>query len=328
MKKTLLALAIAASATSVQAVEIYNQDGVSVDLHGDIEVVYKNSTTSSSMQQKIEDADFGFDVRYMVNDDWTVGAYWAFDGSDQTNSEVTRNGDTYVAAYHATAGSIKFGRLCTAIDDLGIGSDEAFGISKFLDNQTDECSDEAIRYDFDNGDFYATLGYVQNKHTSGLTLDSATGSVSEVSKDGSGDVYYDGRAGYRVADFDISVFASAYNHETAVNSDTNGFGSELVYGGFENINLAIAYYGVTSDAANSDNSVIAVAADYTMGLWGFAVGYSMADHDVKADEKDLWFANTTYGVAPNTKLYAEVGGQSQDDVEDNLGLAIGVEASF
>ncbi|MEL7291792.1 MAG: porin [Pseudomonadota bacterium] len=280
------------------------------------------------MQQRIEDADFGFDIRYMVNSDWTVGAYWEFNGSESTNSEVTRNGDTYVAAYHNTAGSIKFGRLCTAADDLGIGSDEAFGISTLLDAKTDTCSDEAVRYDFDNGTFYATLGYVQNKLTQGLSLD-----VTDISIDskvrGSQDEYYDARFGYRVADFDLSAFVASYNaDDSAAKKDDTAYALEVVYGGIENVGLAVAYYAVDKDADNSDNSILSFAADYTMGKVGFAAGYSLADHDNKAKEVDRWFVNTTYAVAPNTKLYAEVGGFDQKDVDDNTGLAIGVEASF
>lgn len=334
MKKTLLALSVMVAATAATsanaAIEIYNEEGVSVSLKGDIEVVYRNDVKGSSqMQQRIEDADFGFDVRYMVNTDWSVGAFWEFNGSESTNSEITRNGDTYVAAYHNTMGSLKFGRLCTAADDLGIGSDEAFGISTLLDAATDECSDEAVRYDYDNGDFYATLGYVQNKLDQGFILDGTDIKVGS-KQSGSDDVYYDARAGYRVAGFDVSAFYAQYSveNETATAKDHSAYALELVYGGFENIGLGLAYYGVDSDLDNDDNSVIAFSADYTMGLWGFAAGYSIGDHDVKTEEKDLWFVNTTYAVAPNTKVYAEVGGLDQEGVDDNTGLAIGVEASF
>ncbi|GAK84389.1 porin-like protein H precursor [Vibrio ponticus] len=118
MKKTLVALSVLAAATSAQAIELYNQDGVTVGLHGDIEVVYMNTVNDSSMKQEIQDADFGFDVRYAINDEFTFGGYWEFDGSKHTNAEETKNGDTYVALYSKTYGSIKFGRLCTAVDDL------------------------------------------------------------------------------------------------------------------------------------------------------------------------------------------------------------------
>jgi len=330
MKKTLVALSVLAASAAAPfanaAIELYNEEGITVNLKGDIEVVYRNDVDGDSqMEQRIEDADFGFDIRYMVNEDWTVGAYWEFNGSEATNSEVTRNGDTYVAAYHKTAGSIKFGRTCTAADDLGVGSDEAFGIKTFLDTQTDECSDEAVRYDFDNGDFYATLGFVQNKVD--VSLLKSTGRTDV--KDGSGDTYYDARAGFRAADFDVSAFIAQYDAEdsTAQNDDSS-YALEVVYTGIENVKLEAAYYGVNADADNSDNSVVALAAGYTMGKVGFAAGYSFSDHDVSSEDTDRWFVNTTYGIAPNTKLYAEVGGIDKDGLDDNTGLAIGVEASF
>jgi predicted porin len=295
--------------------------------------VYKNSLTSSSMEQVIEDADFGFDVRYAVNSDWTVGAYWEFNGSDNANAENTKNGDTYVAAYHKTFGSIKFGRLCTAVDDLGIGSDEAFGIKTYLDNTTNECGDEGIRYDFDNGDLYVTAGYVQDK-VDGSSNNEDPGSDTD---------YMDMRLGYRLGDFDISGFMSntsvdAERQQELVAAapaaspytakvDHQGYGAELVYSGIENTYLSTAYYATTSDAANDDNTVIAFAAGYTMGLWGFNGGYSFGDHDLDTKDADNWFVNTTYAVAPNTNTYVEVGGESSDR-DTGTALAIGVEASF
>jgi predicted porin len=347
MKKTLVALSVLAASAAAPfanaAIELYNEEGITVNLKGDIEVVYSNDLKvdgegSSQMQQRIEDADFGFDIRYMVNSDWTVGAYWEFNGSESTNSEVTRNGDTYVAAYHSTAGSIKFGRLCTAADDLGIGSDEAFGISTLLDAKTDECSDESVRYDYDNGTFYATVGYVQNKLTQGVFLDDGDNdtptsvndpAVSKTKQRGSQDTYLDARAGYRFADFDVSAFVASYDAEDSSREvDDTAYALEAAYSGIENVGLSVAYYAVNADADNSDNSILAFAADYTMGKVGFAAGYSIGDHDDQAKEVDRWFVNTTYAVAPNTKLYAEVGGFDQKDVDDNTGLAIGVEASF
>ncbi|WP_122053535.1 MULTISPECIES: porin [Vibrio] len=319
MKKTLLALAVMTAAGSANAaIEIYNQDGVSVDLKGDIEVVYSNEyKKGSSMEQKIEDADFGFDIKYMVNEEWKVGAYWEFNGSSDANATATKNGDTYVAAYNDTLGSIKFGRLCTAVDDLGIGKDEAYGISTLLDNATNECADEAVRYDYDNGALYATLGYVQDK----LAADGVEGTNSN---------YFDARMGYRFADFDVSAFVADFD-STKAKGDHQGYGAELVFSGIENVYLSTAYYGVNSDTANDDNATIAFAAGYTMGLWGFNTGYSIGDHDVDLKDEDRWFVNSTYAIAPNTKVYAEVGGIDSDDkatYKADNGLAIGVEASF
>ncbi|WP_117233254.1 porin [Vibrio maerlii] len=312
MKKTLLALAVVTAATSAQAVEIFNQDGVTVGLHGDIEVVYKNETTRSSFQQEIQDADFGFDTRYMINDEFTVGAYWEFDGSKHTNAVDTKNGDQFVALYSQTYGSIKFGRLCTAIDDAGIGSDYQYGISSFFDTNYSPCDDEAVRYDYDNGSFYVTAGMIQDK------VDSDGKNVNA-----SDDTYYDGKIGYRVADFDFTAFYGSADN--AAKDVVMGF--EGRFGGIENVNLALAYYNADKDNFNNaNNDTIAVSADYTMGLWSFAAGYSTSDHDVSALDKDSWYLNTGYGIAPNTKVYAELGGDDQDD--SDLAFAIGAKAEF
>lgn len=320
MKKTLVALSVLAAATSVQAIELYNQDGVTVGIHGDIEVVYKNTFEHSSVKQEIQDADFGFDVRYAVNDEYSIGAYWEFDGSEDTNAKITENGDTYVALYTKSYGSIKFGRLCTAVDDLGIGSDYQYGISTLLENTTQECADEGVRYDYDNGTFYTTLGLTQNKLG---TTEIDKGLVVKTTGDDTD--YYDARVGYRVADFDLSAFFSDTNVE-ADDKSFNGYGAEVVFAGIENVNLAVAYYATSAEADDADANVIAFAADYTMDKWVFAAGYSVGDHDVDAKDLDSWFVNAGYGIAPNTTVYAELGGVDTDDTD--TAVAIGVKAEF
>ncbi|MBA5762560.1 porin [Vibrio sp. 404] len=322
MKKTLVALSVLAAATSAQAIELYNQDGVTVNMHGDIEVVYKNEVNRSSMQQEIQDADFGFDVRYAINDEFSFGAYWEFDGSEDTNAKITENGDTYVAVYSQSYGSIKFGRLCTAVDDMGIGSDYQYGIKTYLDNTTNECADEGVRYDYDNGTFYATLGLIQDK----VGMTELDGGVV-VQKPASDTEYFDGKLGYRVADFDFTAFYSNTNVEVA-KGDHTGYGLEARFAGIESVNLAAAYYATSSDTDNEDNNVVAFAADYTMDKWVFAAGYSIGDHDDNAKDQDNWFLNAGYGIAPNTTVYAEIGGEEKDNVDTDTALAIGVKAEF
>jgi predicted porin len=318
MKKTLLALAVMTAAGSANAFEVYNQDGVTVGFHGDIEVVYKNETTRSSFQQEIQDADFGFDVRYAVNEEVTIGGYWEFDGATGTNTDNAARGDTYIAFYTQSYGSLKFGELCTAIDDAGIGSDFQYGISSFLDNNAAPCSDEAIRYDYDNGSFYGTLGFIQDK------IDSEVDDKGN-NKPGTDTEYFDIKAGYRVADFDFTVFYGDVD-KVAANSDETNLGLEARYSGIDNLGLAVAYYAVDSDAANSDTSTIALNAEYSMDKWTFAGGYSIADHDVASKEVDQWYVNAGYGIAPNTTTYAELGGDDADN--SDVALAIGIKAEF
>ncbi|MEX0336598.1 porin [Vibrio tubiashii] len=321
MKKTLVALSVLAAASAQAGIEIYNQDGVTVNLKGDIEVTYQNSKKSSSMTQQIEDADFGFDVRYAMNDQVSFGAYWEFDGSSSNNAEDTKNGDTYVALYTQDFGSFKVGRLCTAIDDAGIDNSDQFGVNAFFDNSDLACGDEALRYDYDNGSFYGTLAYRQNKLTG--STDNATS--------GEDNSYIDAKAGYRVADFDFTVFY-ADAEQVSAKLDETLLALEVRYGGFENINLEAAYYNVDIDTAGTshDNRTYAVAADYTLDKWTFSTGYSDTEYGVDKKDETVLFGNVAYALAPNTKAYVEIAKVDSDKttiVNDNL-AAIGVEASF
>ncbi|WP_194435329.1 porin [Vibrio fluminensis] len=341
MKKTLVALSILAAATSAQAIELYNQDGVTVDIHGDIEVTYQNSFSNSSMSQQIEDADFGFDVRYALNDDLSFGGYWAFDGSESNNAEVTRSGDVYVALYSKTYGSIKFGRLCTAVDDLGgITNDYQFDVNKLYNAGSDDvtCADEAIRYDYDNGTFYTTLGFIQDKIGHSDLIDSVTGGQIQT-VEGDDFNYYDGRFGYRVADLDLSAFFASLNYNETSNGDEKAYGFEADYSGFESIRLGIGYYATKMDHADdADTDVVTVGADYYLGKWTFATAYSHSSHDDSDMDVNSWFVNAGYNLAPNTTAYVEVAGNDGEtnlgttanpDFRDNTtGVAIGVKASF
>ncbi|NIY91561.1 porin [Vibrio diazotrophicus] len=347
MKKTLLALAVLAAAGSAQAgIELYNQDGVSVNLKGDIEITYQNSTTSSSMSQQIEDADFGFDVRYAVNDQVSLGAMWEFDGSESNNSVDTKNGDNYIAVYTKDFGSVRLGRTCTAIDDIGIGNDYQFGIDSFFSSDTFECQDEAVRYDYDNGMFYATLGYVQNKLGEDATT-PGNGGTDILANQGSEGDYVDGYVGARFAGFDVKVAVADYDNDAEAAADSVSsslFGLEAAFGGIENLNLSAGYYA--ADRAhgddNLDNKTWALAADYTMGKMVFGTGYSASDYDSADAESTRWFVNAGYTVAPSTTVYVEFAGvdRSGNDWDDLIAaeyakamtndklVAIGAKASF
>ena len=334
MKKTLVALSVLLAATSAQAFEVYNQDGVTVDLHGDIEVTYQNSFTDSSMSQQIEDADFGFDVRYAINEELSFGGYWAFDGSESNNAEVTRSGDVYVALYSKSYGSIKFGRLCTAVDDLGgITTDYQFDVNKLYEAGSDDvtCADEAIRYDYDNGSFYTTLGFVQDKLGHNDLFAGTTPAGELVKVDGKNFNYYDGRFGYRVADLDLSAFFAALNYEEASSADEKAYGFEADYSGIDNVRLGLGYYAAKKDHAdNEDTDVVTVGADYYLGQWTFATAYSHSSHDDSDLDVNSWLVNAGYNLAPNTTVYAEVAGNDGETKgrDHTTALAIGVKASF
>ncbi|GAL34850.1 porin-like protein H precursor [Vibrio maritimus] len=341
MKKTLVALAVLAAGSAQAGIELYNQDKVTVNMTGDVEVVYLQGTTDGDeFKQEIQDADFGFDTRYAVNDDLQIGAYWEFSG----DGGQADTGDVYMAFYSQAAGSIKFGKTATALDDAGIGGDYQFGINSFFNNGTPFSGDEAIRYDIDKGTFYGTVAFLQDKNGN-----------NGLGKDGT---FFDAKLGARVADFDFTGFVGKAKFKTdattvkvdgcpvggaagvctpevknvaAVDADETLYALEARYAGVENLNLAIGYYSMDGDAKDfgveEKTDTFGLAADYTISAVTLGAGYSRSSSDLAdTDDVNNWYANAAYSLAPSTVAYAEVGGNDADNSQ--TGVAIGLKAEF
>ncbi|MUL10091.1 porin [Aliivibrio fischeri] len=305
MKKTLVALSVlAASAGSAQAFELYNQDGVTVDMGGDIEVVYLQKTEKDhDLQQEIQDADVKFDVRYAINSELQFGGFFEL---QDTGSNM---GDAYVALYSDSVGSFKVGRTCTALDDAGIGSDYQFGITTFFNGSDMFCGDEVVRWDLDKESFYATVALAQDKN----------GSTSV----GVDALYFDARVGYRVADFDFTVLGGS--GETDAKNTETLLGAEARFNGIENLGLAAAFY--TLDDETDSANTFGLSATYQLDVVALAAGYSLSSHDDSSvDDLNAWYVNAGYPLAPNTTAYVEVGGNDAKDSQ--TGFAIGVKAAF
>ncbi|KGY09559.1 porin [Vibrio sinaloensis] len=315
MKKTLVALSVLMAATSAQAIELYNQDGATVNMGGDIEVRYKKDTAKDSeFKQEIDDSDLNFDIRYAVNDQLSVGGYWELNDLATKDGE---GGDAYVSFITTEFGTVKIGKTATQLDDAGVGSDYLFGIESFVE-ATDFSGDEVVRYDLDKGNFYFGLAAMQDKANEDL-----------VGEDGN---YFDFKAGYRVADFDLSAFYGkaklrGSDDDGAVEADLSIGALQATYGGIENLNLEVGYYKAEESKADTDAQTFAFAADYTMDKVKFAGGISSTDYSVssKEDHKD-WFINAGYTLAPNTTVYAEVGGNDKEESE--TGFGVGIKSSF
>ncbi|WP_240206141.1 porin [Vibrio sp. CyArs1] len=343
MKKTLVALAVLAAGSAQAGIEIYNQDKVTVNLKGDIEVVYLQGIgVDQEMEQQIQDADFGFDVRYALNDDLQFGGYWEFDGA---SSDVTKGenknalvGNTYVAVYSATYGSVKFGRLDSVLDDAGIGSDYQFGFDAFFSNESPFGADESVRYDLDKGNFYGALAYKQDKND-----DAGLGTDGNM---------VDAKLGARFADFDVRAFYGKATFKgvidgTAVSGSTDEtlYALEAGWAGVENLNIEAGYYNLNNQADKTTN-IYGLAADYTIDKVVLAAGLQYATFDKEtytsadgstdtADSTTGWFLNAGYKIAPSATVYAEVGGNNgySKDANNNyktndVGFALGAKAEF
>ncbi|MGX9519999.1 porin [Vibrio mediterranei] len=353
MKKTLVALAVLAAGSAQAGIEIYNENKVTVNLKGDIEVVYKRGyEDNATTKQEIQDADFGFDVRYAINDDLQFGAYWEFDGSADNGLEknAVKAGNTYVGVYSQAAGSLIVGRLDSMLDDAGIGSDYQFGLNSFFSNGSPFGADESIRYDIDKGNFYGGIAYKQDKNeNAGLGEDGHM---------------VDAKIGYRVADFDFTGFygqAEFKGNKNLADGMSDGdketlYAIEGRWAGVENLNLELGYYNMKMDPKTGESQTAQTygfAADYTLNQWVFAGGVSQVNLDkdnivrtsatetVNNDSETNWFVNAGYKVAPAATVYAEVGGSngysnkygaadgtSKFYAQNGVGFAVGAKAEF
>ncbi len=188
MKKTLLALSVLLASTAANAgIEVYNKDGATVNIGGDLEVVFKKDVKKDAKtEQQIQDADIKFDIRYAVNEEVSVGGYWEFQG-DQNNTTDGGSaimGDVYFAVYTANMGTLKVGDTCTFGDDLGVGSDYQFGLSEAIDSSSAFCGDEVVKYSIDKGAFYGGIAYRDNQKDTNVTGQDLNGEVPLTNIDG------------------------------------------------------------------------------------------------------------------------------------------------
>lgn len=302
MKKTLIAAVVMAATGSASAIELYNQDDVTVFFGGSIEVFYANGFDDADFTQQLGDADFSFDTRYQVNSELAIGGFWEYDGLADAAL-----GDAYIGLYSNNYGSVVFGKTATILDDMGVGSDYQFGINSAFD-AFDFDGTEVVRYNLDTGSIYGGIGLMQNH---------------DGSKDGS---VIDGKIGFRTNGFDLVAFAGQQN-PTVGDDKSNVYAFEGRYT-LNDISLELGYYSVGKDNSDEGGNTIAAAADYNLDAWTFATGFANVNPEDSATSSFTeGFVNAGYAIAPFTTVYAEIG-FTNADVADSVAYAVGISAEF
>ncbi|GAL05500.1 porin-like protein H precursor [Photobacterium aphoticum] len=177
MKKTLLALSVLAAGSAQAGVNLYDANGVTVDLSGAVEVQYlqniqdKNSDADAGLH--LDDGDLQLNTTIAVNEQLNVvaGIGFAFEKRDVSNDELW-------AGLSGDFGTLTFGRQLFISDDAGIGKDYELGFGQIDFVQTE--GNEAIKYVFDNGQFYFGFTHDLNTDGSGASdFQNTDGSVTD-----------------------------------------------------------------------------------------------------------------------------------------------------
>jgi predicted porin len=310
MKKTLVALAVLAAAGSVNAAEIYSNDGVTTSLSGVAEVQFIDNAkyADADMAVRLDDFDLTAATSVALSEDLSAVGAVSLGGTSSTSTDRV-----YVGFASAEMGTLTVGKQTLISDDSGIGADYEFGGSQY--GTLDADGEDVVKYVYDNGQFFFGVS---------SDLVESTGDEGIL----------DGRIGVRVDALEVAVYA--YDAENVVDEDAT---PAVTYADESAYNLQVTYSmdalgfaaSVGSDEQDNVETKFAEAnVTYTVDANTYALGFSTADTDGAADSVDTIYANVTSKLASNVKVYAEVGFQDQasGSTKEDFGYVAGMEVKF
>lgn len=355
MKKSLLALAVLAVATSATAATVYDKDGTSLKVGGRVQAIAYNGNFGKAGE---DDATLKNSARFnvagttKVNDAVSVFAFTEWEASNGNNEKGADNDftarDQYVGADFGAFGKVQAGKSLNSIYDVQAATDVFEETGALVQGDTNgNRRPGTIRYIYDNNGLYASasLQVAQDKVT---VLDQKLDVESGFSLG----------LGYT---FDNVVFGplsvkAAYDYVRAqddytVKYDKNEDGKYPVLD-FKNTAVSVAWGSDTGlyfaalynvykvnydDFTDGDGDDYSNARDKVKGLelvagYGFDNGLSLTiGYDVKdyKEKETGWTSSSSiqrrvpvianYQVAPTFKVWveAEFDANSSDDVNND-----------
>jgi len=303
MKKTILATMLTSlfAATAAQAVVVQDENDFRLDLFGDVEVHYKQSTEADSDPVlKIDDADFGVKAAYLVAEDLSAIGVMAFTAESGGEASDANLEEGYVGFSSAKWGTLTFGKQYSIYDDSGIGSDFEMGIDNAATGL--QSATQVVKYKVDHGNVYGGIAYI-------LDDDNVTTTDHDA---------IDGNIGVRFDAVDLTAY---YGIEDDAGTKTRALNLEARYT-MDNFSLAAAYGNVDTDGAPKAD-YLGLAGTYQLDKVAFAAGWSVEDAATKTNK---YFANVAYAFNGNVTTYIEVAGNDVDDSE--FGYVAGMAVKF
>ncbi|WP_413694063.1 porin [Psychromonas sp. KJ10-2] len=308
MKKTILATMLTSlfAATAAHSATVYEADGVTLDLFGDVEIQANKATEDNSAKMiHLDDADFGVQAGYVLSDSLSAIAKISVTGEDETGS--TNNIDldeAFVGLSFTQFGTVTIGQQYTIADDIGIANDYAFGInSGYAGVATD--GKQVVKYVVDNGNYYFGVSYLLNENAASDDVESI-----------------DARLGVRIDALDLTAYLG--KADDADQSATSVL-LEARYS-MDDLELAASVSSLDGYTSAEDSTAFGLAAAYTVDKVTYSGGYSLLDVDGDDDKLNTYFVNAAYAFNSNVTVYGELGGDDSDDSE--LGYGVGMAVTF
>ncbi len=308
MKKLLLAVAVSAAASSASAVTVYEGNGFTYKLNGDLQVQLRKEIGED------EHADIEFDdlelknyVSYDLGND--MKAFGRVDFGFKDAAEDKQDGSKLEEAYLGLAfgnTSVSFGKQNFASDEFGI--EEAYELKTVNEDRFDGMStdgDDTIRMDIELENVYLVASYEMD----------AEGEDSENGE------YFDLFASTNLGD--LTLAAAYQNAKEAIGADSyDTWGVSASYdAGFATF---AADYSSTDDIADLYNIAVSFPVASTTSM---AIGMVNEDFDA-GDDITEWYANVTYKfpTQKNVSLFAEIADSDEDGAD--MGYLAGMRVKF
>ncbi|UTZ36973.1 porin [Vibrio campbellii] len=325
MKKTLLALAVAATATTVNAAEVFKSEDGSVNFYGqlrqELKLLDDQDPTLSSGSSRV-----GVDAAYKVNDDFKVVGL--------VEISVREDKDMYVRQHQigfetATAGSFRFGKAFTISDDV-YGADYSYffgGTALRYGTLSGAEHSSQIKYAYENEAFWVKAAY-------GLPEDNKEQELAEIF------------AGKSFGDLAVHVGGGVNTDKNFVGRFdlTNTYFEGTAEYTFGKALVGFTYYNATlEDNKNSheiNENAFSLAGTYNVAdKTTVYAGLEYTEQDPNFRDKEdgtVFYAGVEYKFASWARVYAEYGyadgttlGYTKDEVlikgstvdsENNFGI--------
>lgn len=330
MKKSLLALAVLTATGSANAgINLYDANGVKVDLSGAVEVqLYDDFEKHGDSTIRLDDGDLALNATVAVSENLNVvsGTAFKYESRDLQNYELW-------AGFSGDFGTLTFGRQLLVSDDSGIGKDYELGAGQIDFAQTE--GDRVAKYVYDNGTFYTAVSHeMDNKNSTTIT---------------------DGRVGFRTGGLDVRVYGydgkriglkglTEFNDKNGnpiiipgeAGEDISGYNLEAEYA-MGAINLAASFGQVKYQAADTNKTeknidLYEINGSYTIDKTTLALGYVRGEDKVDHDNViNNVYANVTQQLHSNVRAYVEVGyadDKNEKDTLEEFGYVAGLEVKF
>ena len=317
MKKLLLAVAVSAAASSASAVTVYEGNGFTYKLNGDLQVQLRKEIGQD------ENADIEFDdlelknyVSYDLGNDMKAFGRVDFgfkDAADDSDADGSNLEEAYLGlAFGGT--SISFGKQNFASDEFGV--EEAYELKTVREDRFDAVGtdgDDTIRVDVELANAYIVASYEME----------AEGEKSEA--DGE---FFDLFASTDIGDLTLAAAYQRWNE--AVIDGTESVDTWGISASYDAGFATFAADYSTSDSNNDNNdadqynlAAVFAAAQTT----DIAIGVVNVDED-NGDDITEWYANVTYKfpTQKNVSLFAEIADSDEDGAD--MGYLAGMRVKF